>query len=48
MLSGGVRTGYAKDYQYDSRLKYLSPPYYLDPVAAAWGVSSYAEQSPRY
>jgi hypothetical protein len=40
---GSVATGYAKDYVYDQRLKYLSPPKFLDPVAAAWGVNTWAE-----
>ena len=35
--SGGtVVTGYAKNYVYDQRLRYLSPPKFLDPVASAW------------
>ena len=31
-------TGYTKDYNYDDRLRYLSPPYFLDPVQSAWRV----------
>ncbi len=34
--SGG--TGYLKDYNYDSRLSYFSPPFFLEPVEASWGV----------
>jgi Tfp pilus assembly protein PilX len=36
--SGGssVSTGYAKDYNYDNRLHYRNPPYFLDPVESAW------------
>ena len=34
----GGETGYNKDYNYDDRLRYLSPPYFLDPVQAAWRV----------
>jgi hypothetical protein len=42
--SGGVpSTGYVKDYVYDQRLKYLSPPKFLDPVASSWGVATWAE-----
>jgi hypothetical protein len=41
--SGGVASGFAKNYVYDQRLKYLSPPKFLDPVAAAWGVNTWAE-----
>jgi hypothetical protein len=42
--SGGtIVSGYAKNYVYDQRLKYLSPPKFLDPVAAAWGVNTWAE-----
>lgn len=36
-------TGYEKDYVYDNRLKYLSPPKFLDPVQSAWGVATWAE-----
>jgi hypothetical protein len=43
-LSGGVIVhGYAKDYVYDTRLKYISPPHFLDPIKSAWIVKSYAE-----
>jgi hypothetical protein len=35
---GGGGTGYVKDYNYDDRLRYLSPPYFLDPVQAAWNI----------
>jgi hypothetical protein len=41
--SGTIVTGFSKDYVYDQRLKYLSPPKFLDPVAAQWGVSTWAE-----
>jgi hypothetical protein len=42
--SGGtVQTGYAKNYVYDQRLRYLSPPKFLDPVAAAWQVATWRE-----
>ena len=42
--SGGtVVTGYAKNYVYDQRLRYLSPPKFLDPVASAWGVAVWRE-----
>ena len=40
---GSVITGYAKSYVYDQRLKYLSPPKFLDPVASAWGVAVWRE-----
>lgn len=40
---GSVITGYAKNYVYDQRLKYLSPPKFLDPVASAWGVAVWRE-----
>lgn len=35
---GGNGTGYEKNYNYDDRLRYLSPPYFLDPVESAWHV----------
>jgi len=39
-------TGYVKNYQYDDRLAYRSPPNFQDPVQSAWRVSRYTEQSP--
>ena len=37
--SGGTVThGYAKNYIYDDRLQVESPPHFLNPVDAAWGV----------
>jgi hypothetical protein len=38
--------GYLKDYRYDDRLRYRSPPYFLDPVVAAWRVVRNNEQVP--
>ena len=39
-------SGYNKDYAYDTRLKYLSPPYFLSPTQSAWVRLSYAELKP--
>ena len=36
-------SGYNKNYTYDTRLKYLSPPYFLSPTQSAWIRISYAE-----
>jgi hypothetical protein len=41
-----LSTGYNKSYSYDSRLKYLSPPYFLTPTQSAWERISYAELKP--
>ncbi len=41
-----AQSGYNKDYTYDGRLRYTSPPYFLDPVASAWGVKTWAECKP--
>jgi hypothetical protein len=38
---GGIVTGYAKNYEYDQRLVYLSPPYYLNPGTSQWGFASF-------
>lgn len=35
--------GYLKNYSYDTRLKFLSPPYFLDPVQSAWQVQKWYE-----
>jgi hypothetical protein len=39
-------TGYDKSYTYDTRLKYLSPPYFLSPTQSAWQRISYSELKP--
>ncbi|MFZ4585734.1 MAG: hypothetical protein ACOYNI_10970 [Acidimicrobiia bacterium] len=41
--NGTITSGFAKAYVYDQRLKYLEPPYFLDPVAAAWQVAVWSE-----
>lgn len=45
---GGSPTGYTKAYNYDQRLKYTSPPYFLDPVQSAWHIATWAEIPPAY
>ena len=44
--SSGNSTGYTKNYSYDERLQYRSPPYFLDPVQSAWQIVRYNEQIP--
>jgi hypothetical protein len=39
-------TGYTKDYNYDDRLKYRSPPYFTPPLNAAWSVARENEVVP--
>jgi len=39
-------TGYTKDYNYDDRLRYRSPPYFLAPLNAAWSVARENELVP--
>ncbi len=41
-------SGYGKDYNYDQRLKYQSPPHFLNPVAAAWQIVTWVVQKPAY
>jgi hypothetical protein len=43
---GPPRTGYEKNYVYDDRLKYRSPPFFLDPVQASWKVNRSNELVP--
>ncbi len=45
--SGTLQTGYNKNYSYDSRLKYLSPPFFLNPTQSAWIRNSYSEIPPK-
>ena len=42
---GSVASGYAKNYQYDPRLTYLSPPFYLNPGTSQWGFASFTVAS---
>jgi hypothetical protein len=44
--AAGNATGYIKNYSYDDRLVYRSPPYFLDPVQSAWQIVRYNEQVP--
>jgi type II secretory pathway pseudopilin PulG len=41
-------TGYAKDYNYDTRLAFLSPPHFLEPTDAPWRARAYGEVRARY
>jgi type II secretory pathway pseudopilin PulG len=45
-LVGATSPGYLKNYQYDDRFRYRSPPYFVEPVAAAWRVLRTNEQVP--
>lgn len=45
IVGTGGGTGYIKDYNYDDRLKYRSPPFFLDPVQASWRILRENEQS---
>lgn len=38
-------TGYVKDYSYDTRLRYRSPPAFLDPVQSSWRLMRVVQQS---
>lgn len=44
--TSGGNTGYVKDYNYDYRLRYLTPPYFLTPALSGWRISRYREQVP--
>jgi hypothetical protein len=37
---GSNNTGYSKQYTYDSRLGYLSPPEYLNPGTSSWAIGA--------
>lgn len=38
--TGNSSTGYAKQYTYDQRLEYLSPPGYLNPGTSSWALGT--------
>jgi hypothetical protein len=44
--TGSHDTGFLKDYNYDDRLRYRSPPYFLSPIAAQWSPVRVNEQVP--
>jgi hypothetical protein len=46
--NNAIATGYAKDYRYDARLKYVAPPKFLSPVNTTYGVSVWVETSPAF
>jgi type II secretory pathway pseudopilin PulG len=39
-------TGYVKNYNYDDRLKFRSPPNFLDPIETRWDIVRKTEQAP--
>ena len=41
--SSGQATGYLKNYNYDTRLQYQSPPHFLDPVETGFEVALWTE-----
>jgi hypothetical protein len=43
----GQCTGYLKNYNYDNRLKYLEPPYFLNPTDTAFQQSTWRELTPK-
>ncbi len=36
-------SGYLKDYTYDQRMKYQSPPFFLNPIDSAWQIVTWVE-----
>jgi Tfp pilus assembly protein PilX len=45
-VNGTPDSGFIKSYGYDDRLRFRSPPRFIDPVAAGWQVQLYTEQVP--
>lgn len=43
---GNPQSGFIKDYEYDDRFRYRSPPYFLNPIDSAWDVIRSHEQVP--
>lgn len=41
--AASISTGYAKDYRYDPRFKYIAPPKFLSPVTTTYGISVMVE-----
>lgn len=43
---GSIVSGFLKDYWYDDRLRFRSPPYFLNPLKSKWEVVQQQEQVP--
>ncbi len=44
MLVGTANnSGYLKNYSYDQRMKYQSPPFFLNPIDSAWQIVTWVE-----
>jgi type II secretory pathway pseudopilin PulG len=41
-----ITSGYLKNYNYDDRLKFRSPPNFLDPTTTSWQIIRQSEQQP--
>jgi hypothetical protein len=44
--SGGINSGYMKNYNYNDRLRFREPPQFVDPVQSSWRVVRQNEQIP--
>lgn len=44
--TGSGSTGYLKNYNYDDRLRYRTPPFFLSPAYAGWRTTRFREQVP--
>jgi Tfp pilus assembly protein PilX len=44
--ASSLSSGFKKNYVYDDRLKFQTPPYFLQPVAASWSIVKRHEQVP--
>ncbi len=47
-IVGSGSAGFAKNYVYDARLRYASPPKFLDPIQSAYQPSLWSEPQPAY
>jgi hypothetical protein len=47
-IVGSGSSGFAKNYVYDARLRYASPPKFLDPIQSAYQPSLWSEPRPAY
>jgi Tfp pilus assembly protein PilX len=46
--TGTTVSGYNKAYSYDTRLKYITPPYFLNPLKSSWVKNSFSEIKPAF
>lgn len=46
--TGALSSGFAKNYNYDQRFRYIAPPKFLSPVSTTYGITTLVEVKPAF